>query len=119
MSVLIGSLLNIIEAAGESILTLTEGVEPEAFFNSRLTQMEVMNQLRVMAESSSHFPIEHKAKMAEIDWAVWSMLNMQLKTAGGFERDAVWFAVRSLVPATLMWFRIFRQNNPELFAIKP
>ena len=119
MSVLVGSLLKIIEAAGESILTLTEGVDPEEFFNSRITQMEVMNQLRVIAESSSNFPIEHKSQMAEIDWAGWSMLNMQLKTAGGFERDAVWFAVRSLVPATLMWLRVFRQNSPELFAIKP
>ena len=29
--------------------------------------------------------------------------------------EALWFAVRSLVPATLMWLRVYRESNPELF----
>ena len=119
MSLLEGSLLRIIETAGEGILTLTEGVDPDEFFKSKITQMEVLRQLRIMTESISNVPFELKSNMAEIDWAGWSMLNMQLTAAGGFERDAIWFAVRSLVPATLMWLRVYRRSSPEVFAMKP
>lgn len=111
------TLLGILEEAGMAILTLTEGVEPEEFFASRLTQQEVLRQMRVMAETAANLPHELKQNMAEIDWAGWSVLDMQLKVAGGFERDALWFAVRSLVPATLMWLRVYRKNASELFSV--
>jgi uncharacterized protein with HEPN domain len=119
MTLLSGSLLSIVEEAGESVLTLTEGIEPEEFFNSKITQHEVMRQIRIMTETAANIPVEIKHDIAEVDWAGWSMLNMQLNTAGGFERDAVWFAIRSLIPATLMWFRVYRKNTPQHFSIVP
>jgi uncharacterized protein with HEPN domain len=119
MTLLSGSLLAIVEEAGESVLTLTEGVEPEEFFNSKITQHEVLRQIRIMTETTANIPVEIKHDIAEIDWAGWSMLKMQLNTAGGFEKDAVWFAVRSLVPATLMWLRVYRKSSPALFSLVP
>jgi uncharacterized protein with HEPN domain len=119
MTLLSGSLLAIIEEAGESVLTLTEGLEPDEFFNSKITQHEVLRQIRILTESAANIPFEIKHDIAEVDWAGWSMLSMQLKTAGGFERDAVWFAVRSLIPATLMWLRVYRKNTPEHFSLVP
>ncbi len=119
MTIVSGSLLNIIEEACESVLTLTEEVEPEDFFASRLTQQETIRQIRIIAESAASLPDEFKRKMAEIDWSGWNILLMQVKTSGGFERDAVWFAVRSMAPATLMWLRVFRNSQPEVFDIKP
>lgn len=119
MTMLTGALLKIIEESCEAILTLTEGVEPDEFFASRITQQEVMRQIHTIADTSANLPYEVKRDMAEIDWAGWHVLRMQVMTAGGFERDALWFAVRSLVPATLMWLRVFRKNTPELFLIKP
>lgn len=117
MTLLSGALLGILEEAGTSVLILTEGVEPEEFFSSGLTQQEVLKQMRVMTETAANLPPELKHKIAEIDWAGWSVLNMQLTVAGGFERDALWFAVRSLVPATLMWLRVYRKDAPELFSL--
>ena len=39
-----------------------------------------------------------------------------LVTIGGLARDeALWFGVRSLVPATLSWLRVYRHSHPELF----
>jgi uncharacterized protein with HEPN domain len=119
MTLLSGSLFAIVEEAGEDILTLTEGIEAEAFFNSKLTQHECLRQLRIITETIANIPNDIKYDIAEIDWAGWSMLNMQLTTAGGFETDAVWFAIRSLIPATLLWIRVYRKNTPEHFSITP
>lgn len=117
MTLLSGALLGIFEEAGTAVLTLAEGVEPEEFFTSRLTQQEVLRQMRVMAETAANVPDDLKRQMVEIDWAGWSMLGMQLTLTGGFERDALWFGVRSLVPATLMWLRVYRKNTPQLFSL--
>jgi uncharacterized protein with HEPN domain len=115
MTLLSGALLGILENAGEAILTLTEGIEPEEFFDSRLTQQEVLRQLRIMTETSARAAEELKHQLPEIDWSGWHVLHSQVQGQGGFERDALWFAVRSLVPATLMWLRVYRKNSPELF----
>lgn len=119
MTLLTGAQLGILEESGMAILTMTEGIEPEEFFASRITQQEVLNQLRVMTETAANVSNELKVEMAEVDWAGWSVLNLQLTMAGGFERDALWFAVQSMIPATLMWLRVYRKNSPELFSLAP
>lgn len=117
MTLLSGALLGILEEAGMAIMTLTEGSEPEEFFASRITQQEVLRQMRIMAETAASISEELKQKMPEIDWAGWYVLYSQLAGQGGFERDALWFAVRSLVPATLLWMRVYRKELPEIFSI--
>ena len=119
MTLLSGALLGIMEEAAVAILTLTEDIEPDEFFVSRLTQQEVMRQLRIMAETAASVPDELKRKLIEIDWAGWAVLGAQLTLTGGFERDAVWFGVRSMVPATLMWLRFYQKDAPELFSLTP
>lgn len=108
--------LGILEEAGIAVLTLSEGLDEQAFFATRLTQQEVLRQLRIMTATSGNMTKVLKMELAEIDWAGWSVLGLQLKIAGGFDREAVWFGVRSLVPAMLMWLRVYRQNQPEVFA---
>lgn len=117
MTLLAGALLGIMDEAATSVLTLTEGLEPEEFFTSRLTQQEVIRQIRIMAETAGNLPTDLKQQLLEIDWGGWAALNTQLTLSGGFERDAIWFCVRSLVPATLMWMRVYRKNTPELFSL--
>lgn len=119
MTLLAGALLGILEETGESILILTEGIEPEEFFASKLTQQQVLNCIRTMTETAANVPAEIKQRLLEIDWAGWAMLGGQLNREGGFERDAVWFCIRSLVPATLMWLRVFQKSAPELFSLAP
>ena len=116
MTLLSGALLNILNEAGEAVLTLTEGLEPEEFFASRLTQREVIRQMRILAETAASIPPEIKTSMVEIDWAGWSILGAQLNLTGGLDSDTLWFGVRSLVPATLMWMRVFRSSSPGLFS---
>lgn len=117
MTLLSGALLGILEEAGMAVMTLTEDIEPEEFFASRITQQEVLRQMRIMAETAANVPQDLKRKMPEFDWAGWYVLHSQLMGQGGFERDALWFAVRSLVPATLLWMRVYRKDMPEVFSI--
>jgi len=117
MTILSSAMLGIIEEAGQAVLIMTDGLEPEEFFDSRITKYEVLRQITVMARTAVNVPHEIKYKMVEIDWAGWSVLKTQLTMGDGFNRDALWFGVRSLVPATLMWLRVFRKNAPELFSL--
>lgn len=115
MSLASATMLNIMLQSCEAVLTLTEDVAPEGFFSSQLTQAETLRHLRIIAENVDRLPMESKTIMSEIDWAGWNVLLSQVRSVGGFERDAIWFAIRSMVPATLIWLRVFRQQQPDLF----
>ncbi len=113
------SLLSIIEEAGVAVLTLTEGLEKDEFLASRLTRAETQRQLKIMGESAANLPPQMQALLAEVDWAGWHSVARQLGADHAAEQEALWFAVRALVPATLMWLRVYRTNQPEVFECKP
>jgi uncharacterized protein with HEPN domain len=113
------SLLSIIEEAGVAVLTLTEGLEKDEFLASRLTRAETQRQLKIMSESAANLPPQMQALLAEVDWAGWRSVARQLGADHAAGQEALWFAVRSLVPATLMWLRVYRTNQPEVFEGKP
>lgn len=113
------SLLSLIEDAGIAVLTLTEGLEKDEFLSSRLTRAETLRQVRVMSNAAASVPSQTRAVLAEVDWGGWHTISRQLGTHRATEQEALWFAVRSLVPATLMWLRLYRKNQPEVFEYKP
>jgi len=113
------AMLNILEEGGTGVLTLAESLNEEEFFSSRLTKGEVLRHLRTMAETAENLGREVKAQMPEIDWAGWGLLRSKLKDPVDPDRDAIWFGVSSLVPATLLWLRLYKKNLPELFEFKP
>ena len=87
-----------------------------SYFASRITKYEVQQQLQIMADTTFNLPYELKQKMIEIDWEAWSSLSMQFAKKDESMQEAVWFAVKSLVPATLLWLRVFHKSSPELFS---
>jgi uncharacterized protein with HEPN domain len=113
------SLLSIIEEAGVAVLILTEGLEKDEFLASRLTRAETQRQLKIMSESAANLPPQTQSLLAEVDWGGWQTVSRQLGENRNAEHEALWFAVRSLVPATLMWLRVYRENQPEIFECKP
>ena len=113
------SLLSIIEDAGVSVLTLTEGLEADEFLASRLTRAETARQLRTMSDAAANLPPQVHTLLAEIDWNGWQTVAQQIAVGGDAEREALWFAIRSLTPATLMWLRVYRKSLPEIFECKP
>ncbi len=113
------AMLTIIDEAGVNVLTLTEGLDETEFFSTRLTRQEVGRQVATMAGILQRLSDGLRTEFSELDWEGWEGVWRQLEADGESGRHALWFAVRSLVPATLMWLRVYRQSRPELFACKP
>jgi len=114
-----GSLLSIIEEAGIAVLTLTEGLEKDEFLSSRLTRAETRRQVAIIGESAAKLTPHTQGLFAEVDWSGWRTVARQLGEHGQAEQEALWIAVRSLVPDTLVWLRVYRKNQPEVFACQP
>jgi hypothetical protein len=87
------ALLQAINEAGEGVLILVEGVEDEELLASRLTRAEVMRQSSL------------------------ATTGLALAGPAGPARDeALVTAARALVPATLMWMRVYKTAQPDWFA---
>lgn len=113
---LAGALLGLIDEAGLAIATLTEGLVREELLNSRLTRAEVRRQLCLLADSAAEMPAQVRNAMPEIDWPGWAGIGRRLRRDPGADLDeALWFAVESMVPATLLWLRLHRRDQAALF----
>ena len=113
-----GALFAIIEEACTAVLTLMEGIEESEFSKSRLTRGEVRRQLLTIAASTNQILPEVRRRMPELDWDGWMALGRELDASKGTKDDEMlWFGIRSLAPATLMWLRVYRQNEPTLFKL--
>jgi hypothetical protein len=110
------ALLKTIEETGTGVLTLVEGLQDSELLASRLTRAEVVRQLRLLAESAMALPIELRGGMPEVDWAGIGAAGKALAGPGGAALDdALVFASQALVPATLMWMRVYKEQHPEWF----
>jgi uncharacterized protein with HEPN domain len=110
------ALLQALEASGVAVLTLVEDVSEADLLRSRLTRSEVTRHLQQMCHAATGMPLDLQAQMPEVDWSAWSLISSGLSDESVHARDeALSFAVRSLVSATLMWLRVYRQSHPALF----
>lgn len=113
-----GALLGLVEQAAHGVLVLCEGLARDELLGSRLTRAEVLRHLLTLAVSATQLDAAVQAVMPELDWAGWAALAPRLRAPAGPELDeALWFAVESLVPATLLWLRFYRQQQPRWFRI--
>lgn len=103
------AMLQIIRDCGEGALVLVEGLAKDELLGSRLTRAEVQRQLARMAETLGDLSPQVQAAMPEIDWAGWRGTGQALAGPGPAKDEALWYAVQSLVPATLLWLRVYRQ----------
>jgi len=109
--------LSLVEEAATNVLTLIEGIEAEELWRSRLTRQEVKQQLLDLANSLGHLQSTLHTLLPELDWDAWATTVGQLQDSST-ENEALWFAASALTPATLMWLRLYRQHEPQLFAFK-
>lgn len=107
--------LAILEEACGGVLILGEGLERDEFLRSRLTRAEICRQLRIIVDCLQGLPADARTRLPELGWDGWDLTARALAGGPGTD-DALWFAVGSLVPATLMWLRVYRQEQPALFA---
>lgn len=112
--------LALIEQAGLAVATLVEGLSQDELLRSRLTRAEVQRQLRTLVASAAGVTPGAREAMPEVDWNGWAALGQQLAQPAGEALDeALWFACSALVPATLLWLRVYRQGQPALFRMGP
>ena len=108
-------LFAIIEEVASTVLILTEDADKDELLASRLTCAELQRQLAVMTGMIAEISAETRDRMPELEWGGWKATARALKGSRAKADEALWFAVRSLVPATIMWLRVYRQKRPELF----
>ena len=114
------ALLALIEQSGLAVVTLAEGLDEADLRRSRLTRAEVLRHLRVLARSAMAVTPSARDDMPELDWDGWRSLALRLQADTGEDvEEALWFAVTSLVPASLLWLRVYRQSHPQRFVMSP
>lgn len=112
-------LLSLVEEAGTSVLTLAGSLDRKDLLHSRLTRMEVSKQVLSMAENVGRLPPETRSLLAALDFEGWELASRLIRKAGPEGDDALWFAISSLVPATLLWLRRYRKSEPDIFSWTP
>ena len=119
MSLLVHSaLLGLIEQSGTAVAILTEGLARAELLRSRLTRVQVLRQLKTLSESVAQVDASARQEMPELDWSGWDGLRPVFNGPPGEALDEVlWFACQAMVPATLLWLRVYRQSQPELFRL--
>jgi uncharacterized protein with HEPN domain len=113
---LCGPQFSTLEEAGTAILTLVDGIAEAQFRASRLTRAEVRRQLLLMCAAAADLERAARERMPELEWSAWNDTSLRLQTNGPEADAAMWFAIGSLVPATLTWLRVYRKEQPGLFA---
>jgi uncharacterized protein with HEPN domain len=110
-----GMLLLKIEEAGVAVLTLIEGIDESEFSRSRLTRQEVCRQIEILGRAALDISPDMRVALPEVDWKTW------LAMTGNAAKDnqQLWWVISELVPTTLMWLRVYRNQQPELFAPVP
>ncbi|MDP3872140.1 MAG: hypothetical protein Q8Q80_05715 [Methyloversatilis sp.] len=107
--------LAILEEACGDVLILGEGLARDDFERSRLTRNALCGRLKVIADCLHGLPAEARNRMPELGWDGWDVTRRVLD--GAPDQDGtLWFAASSLAPATLMWLRVYREEQPALFA---
>ncbi|MFA5985578.1 MAG: hypothetical protein WC782_16285 [Methylococcaceae bacterium] len=100
-----------IEEAGVAVLTLTEGIEEEDFFRSRLTKQEVCRQITILSHATLDIPAVTRDGLPEINWQTWFAIAEHPTP----DNQQLWLAISELIPTTLLWLRVYRTQQPELF----
>ncbi|WP_297505306.1 hypothetical protein [Ferrovum sp.] len=102
-----------------NVLILAEGLEKDEFLSSRLTRAEVKHQILTMTGLAKNISPAIRHRMPELDWSGFEVLSVQIGQSGQAENEALWFSITSLIPATLMWLRVYKKTHPTLFSFQP
>lgn len=108
--------LEAFEQATTSLLTLSEGLEREELARARLTRLEVRRFLLDATSAIEALSPEAQDALPELDRAAWRATRQRLDAGDAVESEMGWFAIQALTPTTLGWLRLYRREQPELFA---
>ena len=111
-----GSKWRLVEQTLTDILTLAEGLDQAALLRSRLTRAQVHGQLLTIADALQALSVDHVESAPELNWRGWITARVELASDQLETRNAaLWAAVSALVPETLIWLRVYRDQRPSFF----
>jgi uncharacterized protein with HEPN domain len=110
------AMLRTVAECGEGVLVIVDGLTDDDLRRSRLTRGEVQRLVLLIGHTLAALPDAARTAMPEIDFAGWQASVRTIESQSAERDDTLWFAVRSLVPATLSWLRVYRREQPALFA---
>jgi len=117
-TILSAALLGIIEDAARAMVLMTAEVDQEAFTRSRLTLPAVRRHVRTLVETAANLPENTRVSLDRVDWDAWVSVAQEADKGGAPAAAALWVAVRSLAPATLLWLATYRKHRPEFFSYR-
>ncbi len=117
-AILNGALLGIIEESARAMIGLSAGAEEAAFARSRLALPAVRRHARTLVQTAANLPVDTRVSLERVDWDAWATVVKESGRGGEAEASALWFAARSLAPATLLWLATYRKSQPDLFAYR-
>lgn len=115
---LTGAMLGLLQQTGMDILVLTEELDEQEFFASRLTRQETLRLLGVMAYTARDLPAQAREQLPEIDWPAWAALPDALMRPNEHPLK-IWVAARELAPRTVQLLIDYRRVHPQLFSLAP
>jgi hypothetical protein len=121
------ALFDIIHTSGNAVLRLLvalEGGADELFASSNTLQV-IEDHLFNVAHTLAHLPPVVMLRLPQVDWPGWQGVHLALRERGlpdapdpSARRDVIWYAVCSLLPATLVLLDQLRSQEPEWFEIQ-
>lgn len=115
---LTGAMLGLLQQTGMDVVVLTEELDEQEFFASRLTRQETLRLLGVMAYTARDLPAQVRDQLPEIDWPAWVALPEALVRPHEHPLK-IWVAARELAPRTVQQLIDYRRVAPELFSMVP
>jgi uncharacterized protein with HEPN domain len=111
---LTAAMLSLIERTGLDIVVLTEALDDQEFFASRLTRLETFQLLGNMADTARNLPPKVREQLEAIDWEAWAALPVALARPS-VNALRIWVAAKELTPLTVQSLIDYKRVYPELF----
>jgi uncharacterized protein with HEPN domain len=115
---LTAAMLGLLQQTGMDVIVLTEELDEQEFFASRLTRQETLRLLGVMAYTARDLPVQVRAQLPEINWPAWAALPDALIRPNEHPLK-IWVAARELTPLTVQHLIDYKRVYPELFSLVP
>jgi uncharacterized protein with HEPN domain len=115
---LTGTLLGLMEKIALDIMILTDEINEEEFFASRITRVQTLQLLGSLVKTAASLPAETRERMRQIDWAAWAALKVALAKPSQHPLQ-IWVAIRELTPLTVQQLKGYKKMQPQLFSVVP
>ena len=110
-------LLSQVEQVALEVLTLIDGLTERELAGARLTRRVVHTKLSSATDALSALGNDTRSRMPEVNWTAWLRMGAELSAGGEASFDAMWCMASELAGPTLLWLRLYRHQQPDLFTI--